>query len=71
MLGVAVGADDDLFTGLVQAVERVEEFFEDLFLALEELNVIEEENVDRALALLALIHSLPADSVDEFVEELL
>ena len=71
MFGRAIRADDDLFPRFVQAVERVEELFEDLFLALEELDVVEEEDVDRAIPVLELVHPLPADAVDELVEELL
>ena len=44
--GMAIGADHHLFAGFVEAVERVEELLEDLLLAFEELDVVEEEDVD-------------------------
>ncbi len=71
MLGVAVGADDQVLAGLVEAVERVEELLEDLLLPFEELDVVEQENVDGPVAVLERLHLLAADAVDELVEELL
>ena len=44
--GVAVGADDHLLTGLIEGVEGVEELLEDLLLAFEELDVVEQEDVE-------------------------
>src|SRR5665811_1131043 len=71
VLGMAIGTDHDLLPRLVEAVEGVKELLEDLFLALEELDVVEEQHVDRAISLLELVHPLSANSVDELVEELL
>ena len=42
LFGRAVGRDDDLLVGVVQRVEGVEELLLDTFLALDELDVIDE-----------------------------
>ena len=58
-------------TRFVQAVEGVEELLEDLFLSFEELDIVEQQNIDRSVSSLEFIHALLADAVDELVEELL
>ena len=68
---MTIRADHELLACLVETVERVEELLEDLFLALEELHIVEEEDVDLAVSVLELIHPFAADPVDELVEELL
>jgi hypothetical protein len=69
--GWPVGAEDQLAPGLVESVERVKEFFEDLLFAFQELHVIEEKNIDAAVARLEFVHALTADAVDEVVDEVL
>ncbi len=70
MAGMAIRADDELLARLVEAVEGVEELLEDLLLALEELDVVEEEDIDGSVAGLELGHLLASDPIDELVEEL-
>ena len=62
-----VGRDDDLPAPSVQVVERVEEFFLELFRALEELDVVDQENVDLAVSTLERRHSLRAHRIHELV----
>ena len=50
----AVGGQHDLAVGLVQGVEGVEELLLELFLALHELDVVDEQHVDLAVAPLEL-----------------
>ena len=76
VFGCDVAGDDDAFAGLVEAVEGVEELFEGGFLAAEELDVVDQEDVDLAVAsvefgdaALALVGVL--EGVDEFVGEFL
>jgi len=71
MLGMSIRADDELFAGLVESVERVKELFEDLFLPIEELHIVEKQDIDGPVAGLELVHALAPDAVDELVEELL
>ncbi len=47
--GTDVGGDDHVLARVVQRVERVEELLERLFLALQELDVVDEEDVDFAV----------------------
>jgi hypothetical protein len=69
--GGPVAREHDLLVSLVQAVEGVEELLLDAFLAGEELDVIDEEDIGLALAP-AKTHQLAVlDRVDEFVGELL
>ena len=56
---------------VVQGVERVEELLERLFLALQELNVVDQEDVDVAIVALERELAVVADRVDEVVGELL
>lgn len=52
LFGRPVGGDDDLLVGVVQRVEGVEELLLDAFLALDELDVIDQQHVDVAIAAL-------------------
>ena len=65
----AVGRDDDLATLAVELVERVEELLLELLGALEELDVVDEQHVEVAVAPLEAGHRLGADGVDELVHE--
>src|SRR5690625_4607698 len=67
--GRAVGADDDLLVRVVQGVESVEELLLGLDLALEELDVVDEEYVDVAVTTLERRGAIVADGVDEVVGE--
>ena len=71
LLGRQVGRDHDLLVRVVQRVEGVEELLHRLFLALQELDVVDEEHVDLAVAALERAGLALADRVDEVVGELL
>ena len=76
VFGCDVAGDDDAFAGLVEAVEGVEELFEGGFLAAEELDVVDQEDVDLAVASVefgdaALALAGVLEGVDEFVGEFL
>ena len=64
-----VGADHDLLVGVVQRVEGVEELLLGLLLALEELDVVDEEHVDVAVAALQGGGVRVLDRVDHVVGE--
>src|SRR5207249_3827301 len=66
-----VARDDDLLARLVQVVERVEEFFLSPLLARDELDVVDQEQIDRAIARPELRGPIVADRVDELVGEAL
>ena len=68
-LRVAVGRDDDLLLRVVEGVEGVEELLLGLLLLLEELDVVDEEHVDRAVAVLEALDAVVAEGVDEVVGE--
>ena len=70
-LGCHVGGDDHLLVGVVQRVEGVEELLLRLHLALQELDVVDEQDVDIAVATLEVGRLVVADAVDEVVGELL
>ena len=70
-LGRQVAGDDDLLVGVVQRVEGVEELLLRLHLALQELDVVDEQDVDVAVAALEVRRLVVADAVDEVVGELL
>ena len=53
----------------MQRVERVEELFLEPFLAFDELDVVDEQNVDFAVPPLELNRRVLTDRVDELVEE--
>ena len=67
--GCAVGGDHDLAAFAVEVVERVEELLLELLGALEELDVVDQEHVEVAVAPLEPRHGLGADRVDELVHE--
>jgi hypothetical protein len=69
--GMAIGTDHHLLAEVVEAVEGVKELLEDLLFALEELDVIEQENISRPIAVLEVVNPLPPDRVDEVVQETL
>src|SRR3990170_5565720 len=64
-----VRGQDDLPAGLVEGVERVEELLLDPLLVLEELDVVDEEDIVVAVAVLEALDTLLADRVDEVVRE--
>ena len=70
-LGRAVGGEHDLLVGVVEGVERVEELLLGLGLALQELDVVDQQHVDVAVAPLEAVLPVVADRVDELVGELL
>ena len=65
----AVGGEDDLAARLVQGVEGVEELLLGARLALEELDVVDEEHVDIAVAGLEALAAGGAQGGDELVGE--
>ena len=67
--GRPVGRDHDLPARLVEAVEGVEELLLDPLLVLEELDVVDQEDVVVAVALLEALDALVAQRVDEVVHE--
>ena len=70
-VGDAVARDHDLLVGAVEGVERVEELLLEAFSLLEELDVVDQQDVDVAVATLEGGVGLVADGVDELVEEVL
>ena len=70
-LGGAVGGQHDLLVGVVERVEGVEELLLGLGLALQELDVVDQQHVDVAVAPLEPVLPVVADRVDELVGELL
>ena len=69
-LGRAVRRDHDLTAAVVDFVERVEELFLEFLGALEELDVIDEQHVELAVAPFEHRHSGPVpDGLDERVHE--
>ena len=64
-----VGREHDLAAGLVERVEGVEELLLEALLALEELDVVDEQEVVVAVALLEALDALVAERVDEVVDE--
>ena len=67
----AVAREDDLLARLVEVVERVEELFLRALLARDELDVVDQEQVDRAIARAELRRAVEANRVDELVGEAL
>ena len=67
-----VGGEDDLLAGLVQRIEGVEELLLGRFLALEEVDVVHQEEVDVVpVAAPELRHRPAVDALDDLVDELL
>jgi hypothetical protein len=71
LLGGAIAGEDDLAVGLVEVVEGVEELLLGTLFAGEELDVVEEEKVDGAVAVSEVLGLVVADRADELVGELL
>ncbi len=71
LLGRTVAGDDDLLVRVVQRVERVEELFLRLLLVLQELDVVDQQHVDVAVAPAEALGLAVANRVDEVVGELL
>ena len=71
LLRRAVGGQDDLFVGLVQRVEGVEELFLGSLFALEELDVVDHQNVQVAVAPLEGLLPVVAHGIDVVVGEFL
>ena len=65
-----IAGHHDLLAVAVQRVEGVEEFFLRRFLAGDELNVVDQQHVDRAILVAEGRGVLGANGVDEFVGEL-
>ena len=63
-----VGRQHDLLPGLVQAVERVEKLLLQAFLALDELDVVDHQQVVCAVALLEVDHASIPHGIDELVQ---
>ena len=70
-LGERVARDDDLLARLVEVVEGVEELLLRPLLARDELDVVDQEQIDRAVARAELRGAVVADRVDELVGEAL
>src|SRR5262249_39418446 len=65
-----VRREHDLGAGLVERVERMKELLLEALLAFEELDIVDEKHVVRAIALLeALDAGLVTEGVDEVVDE--
>ena len=65
----AIARHDDLRSRLVERVECMEELLLDSLLVLEELHVVDEQEVVRAVSLLETLDSLVTQGVDEVVHE--
>ena len=65
----AVGGQHELGAGLVQRVEGVEELLLGLGLALQELDVVDEQDVDAAVGGLERLHAAALERADEVVGE--
>jgi hypothetical protein len=71
LVGGAVAGEIYLLLGLEEFVEGVEELLLDALLAGEEVDVVDEQDVDLAVALAELGERILLDGVDELVGELL
>ena len=67
--GVPVRGQDDLLLRVVEGVEGVEELLLGLLLLLQELDVVDEQHVDGAVAVLEALDAVVAQRVDELVGE--
>ncbi len=67
--GMAIRGDHHLAPHLVQGVKRVKKLLEDLFLAFKELDVVEEQDISRAVLGLEVIDALVTNPIDEVIEE--
>ncbi len=71
LLRWAVRRDDDLLVDLMQRIEGVKKLFFRAVLAGQELHVVDEQHVDRAVLVPELSHSGGGDRADDLVGELL
>ncbi len=69
-LGSAVAGDHDLLGRVVQRIEGVEELLLSSFLVLQELDVVDQQHVDVAVAAAEAVLLAVPDHVDEVVGEL-
>src|ERR1700680_1075145 len=65
----AIAADDDLFLGIVESVERMEELTLRALLPGDELHVVDEQHVDGSITLPEIDDPIVAHSVDHLVHE--
>ncbi len=70
-MGRTVAADDDLLLRVVQRVEGVEELVLRAFLARDELDVVDEQHVDAAIARAEIEDAIESHGVDHLVHETL
>ena len=68
-VGHAIAGDHDLLVGAVQRVERVEELLLQALFALHELDVVDQQHVDVAIAALEVGDGVGTNAVDVLVEE--
>ena len=66
-----VRTDNDLLIALMEGVEGMKEFFLRLFLASDELDVVDEQNIDRAIRFFKPLRITLLDSVDEVIRKFL
>ena len=69
LLRVAVAGEDDLLLAFEQRVERVEELFLRLRLAGEELDVVDQQRIERAVGLLELVDGVVLQRPHHFADE--
>jgi len=67
----AVAGEDDLLVPIEECVEGVEEFLLGTFLAGEELDIVDEEEISLAIALAKFDEGIVLDGIDELVGEFL
>ena len=69
MIGRPVGANDDLFVLPMQGIEGMEEFFLRRFLAGDELDVVDQQHIDAAVAVAKSLGGMRADGIDQVIGE--
>ena len=69
LAGDAIGGEDELAAALIESVEGVEELLLGVLLALEELDVVDEQHVDVPVAALEALGAGRAQGADELVGE--
>ncbi len=67
--GGAVGREDDLLVLLIERVERVKKFFLRAIAAGQEMDVVDHQQIDVAIAMAELMHVAVLDRQDELVDE--
>ena len=68
--GRSIGRQDDLASGLVERVERMEKFVLHLLLARDELHVVHEQKVRVAVLRAKFAAAARAHELDEFVDKI-